>query len=82
MPNYVQYFGSNIVEGVEESRVELRGDGWRWMEVGARFSNTRISTQIQQKQHSQTPTVAPFRDAYARTSRKYFPTEPKARSLQ
>ena len=31
LPNYVQYFGSNIVEGVAES----------WVEVSARFSNTR-----------------------------------------
>ena len=62
--------------------MELGGDGCRWMEVGARFSNTRIFNQIQQKQHSQTPTVAPFRDAYAPTSRKYVLTEPKARSLQ
>ena len=31
MPNYVQYFGSNIVEGFAES----------WVEVGAWFSNTQ-----------------------------------------
>ena len=30
LPNYVQYFVSNIVEGVAES----------WVEMGARFSNT------------------------------------------
>ena len=73
---------SNELSGGGWSWVELGGDEWRWMEVGARFSNTRIFTQFQQKQHSQTPTVAPFRDAYAPTSRKYVPTEPKARSLQ
>ena len=47
-PNYVQYFGSNIVEGVAESWVEtemslvevdgaewsLKWVGWRWMELG------------------------------------------------
>ena len=39
--NYVQYFGSNIVEGVAESWVEAEmswvevdGAGWRWMELG------------------------------------------------
>ena len=26
--NYVQYFGSNIVEGVAESWVEVEGAGW------------------------------------------------------
>ena len=38
---YVQYFGSNIVECVVESRVnaemswvEVNGAGWRWMELG------------------------------------------------
>ena len=48
MPNYVQYFGSNIVEGVAESWVEaemswvevdgarskLKWAGWKWMELG------------------------------------------------
>ena len=37
LPNYVQYFGSNIVEGVAESRVEAE---MRWVEVdgvGLRF---------------------------------------------
>ena len=41
LPNYVQYFGSNNVEGVAES--------WSWMEaemnlveVGAWFSNTHF----------------------------------------
>ena len=40
LPNYVQYFGSNIVEDVAESWVEaemswvkLRGGGWSWVEV-------------------------------------------------
>ena len=40
-PNYVQYFGSNNVEGVSESWVEaeiswmeVNGAGWRWMEIG------------------------------------------------
>ena len=38
LPNYVQYFGSNIVEGVTESWVEAEmswvevdGAGWRWV---------------------------------------------------
>ena len=38
LPNYVQYFGSNIVEGVAESWVEVEmswvevdGGGWRWV---------------------------------------------------
>ena len=48
MPNYVQHFGSNIVEGVVESWVEdemswvevdgagwrLKWARWRWMELG------------------------------------------------
>ena len=41
LPNYVQYFGSNIVEGVAESWteakmswVEVGGAGWRWVELG------------------------------------------------
>ena len=68
MPNYVQYFGSNIVGGIAEAemslvevdgvewRVEaemslvevdgvewrLGGAGWSWVELGARFSNTRF----------------------------------------
>ena len=40
LPNYVQFFGSNIVEGVAESRVEAEmswvevdGAEWSWMEV-------------------------------------------------
>ena len=47
-PNYVQYFGSNIVEGVAESwvvtevswvevdgaRWRLKQASWRWMELG------------------------------------------------
>ena len=54
--NYMQYFGSNIVEGVAESLVEAEmswvevemswvevdGGGCSWVEVGARFSNTRL----------------------------------------
>ena len=42
LPNYVQYFGSNIVESVAESYVkaemswvEVDGTGWSWVEVGA-----------------------------------------------
>ena len=38
LPNYVQYFGPNIVEGVAESWVETEmswvevdGAGWRWV---------------------------------------------------
>ena len=38
LSNYVQYFGSNIVEGVAESWVEVEmswvevdGAGWRWV---------------------------------------------------
>ena len=45
----MQYFGSNIVEGVAESWVEvemswveLGGCGWSLSEVGVRFSNTLI----------------------------------------
>ena len=41
LPNYVQYFGSNIVEVVPDSWVETEirwvevdGAGWRWMELG------------------------------------------------
>ena len=37
----MQYFGSDIVEGISESRVEadmswveVDGAGWRWMEPG------------------------------------------------
>ena len=33
LPNYVQYFGSNIVKGVAESWVEVDGTGWSWVEV-------------------------------------------------
>ena len=32
LPNYVQYFGSNNIEGVVESWVE---DDMSWVEVGA-----------------------------------------------
>ena len=34
LPNYVQYFGSNIVEGVAESWMEA---DISWVELGARF---------------------------------------------
>ena len=47
MLNYVQYFDSNIVEGVAESWaetemswVEVDVAGWSWVELSARFSNT------------------------------------------
>ena len=33
LPNYVQYFGSNIVKDVAESWVEVDGTGWSWMDV-------------------------------------------------
>ena len=34
LPNYVQYFGSNNVEGVAESYVETEMScGWSWVEV-------------------------------------------------
>ena len=45
LSNYVQYFSSNIAEGVAESRVEVEISWWRWMELvemGARFSNTHF----------------------------------------
>ena len=29
LPNYVRYFGSNIVEGVADSWLEVDGAGWR-----------------------------------------------------
>ena len=31
LPNYVQYFGSNILEGVAESWLEEDGPGWRYV---------------------------------------------------
>ena len=31
LPNYVQYFGSNNVDGVAESWWRLKWDGWRWV---------------------------------------------------
>ena len=41
LPNYVQYFGSNIVEGIAESWVEAEmswvevdGTEWSWIELG------------------------------------------------
>ena len=39
---YVQYFGSNIVEGVAESWGEVDGAGRSWVEVVARFNNTHF----------------------------------------
>ena len=43
----MQYFGSNIVEGVAESWVEaelswveVNEAEWNWVELGARFNNT------------------------------------------
>ena len=39
LPNYVQYFGSNNIEGVAESWVE---DEMSWVEVGPGFSNTHF----------------------------------------
>ena len=49
LPNYVQYFGPNIVEDVAESWVEtemswveLGGGGWSWVELGAQFCNTHF----------------------------------------
>ena len=50
LPNYMRYFGSNNVEGVAESWVETEmswvevdGGRRRWVEVGARFSNTHFN---------------------------------------
>ena len=42
LPNYVEYFGSNIVEGVAENWVEAEMSSvevemswrWRWVELG------------------------------------------------
>ena len=41
LPNHVQYFGFNNVEGIAEtwvevevSQVEVGGAGWSWMELG------------------------------------------------
>ena len=45
------------------------------------FKTCDISSRVQQKRPSQTPLVAPFRDTYAPTSKKYVSTEPKRRSL-
>ena len=49
LPNYVQCFGSNVVESVAESWVEAEmswvkadGAGWIWMKVGTWFSNTHV----------------------------------------
>ena len=45
----MRYFGSNNVEGVAESWVEIEmswvgvdGGGWSWVEVGERFTNTQF----------------------------------------
>ena len=53
LPNYMRYFGSNIVEGVTESLVEVDmswvevdGAGWSWVEVVAWFSNTRLKKHV------------------------------------
>ena len=45
------------------------------------FKKYNISSQIQQKQPSHTPAVAPFRDTYAPTSKKYVFTDPNTRSF-
>ena len=56
LPNDVQYFGSNIVEGVAEgwvetemSWVEVDGAWWSWVEVGACFSNTHFKKRAELK---------------------------------
>ena len=59
LPNYMHYFGSNIVESVAESWVEVEMS-WgevelSWVEVGARFSNTRH--QKWEQFHQQTSSV-------------------------
>ena len=59
LPNYVQYFGSNIVEGLRGGGWnELGGGGWNWMELGeggwrlveagARFSNMHFQKSLRQ----------------------------------
>ena len=42
LPNSVRYFGSNIVEGVAGCWVEAEMSWVGWMELGARFSNSRL----------------------------------------
>ena len=49
LPNYMQHFSSNNVEGVAERWVEVQmswlevgGGGWSWVEVGEWFSNTHV----------------------------------------
>ena len=42
LPICVWYFGSHNVEGVAEGWVEVNGARWRWIELGARFSNTLL----------------------------------------
>ena len=51
LPNYVRYFGTNIVEVLQRAGwrlkwagwrwMELVGGGWSWVELGAWFSNTQ-----------------------------------------
>ena len=43
LPNYVQYFASNVVEGIAESWVEVDGAEWSSVELGAGFSNTHLN---------------------------------------
>ena len=57
LPNYVQYFASNVVEGIAESWVEAEmswveaemswvevdGAEWSSVELGAGFSNTHLN---------------------------------------
>ena len=46
LSNYVQYFGSNIFEGVAESWVVAEMSwvevGMSWVEMGVQFSNTHL----------------------------------------
>ena len=46
LPNYMWYFGSNNVEGVAESWLEVEGAGWSWVEVDARFNNTYVDLHL------------------------------------
>ena len=55
LPNYVQYFGSNIAEGVAERWVEVEmswvkvdGAGWRWVHglVIPIFNNGSVKNNI------------------------------------
>ena len=45
------------------------------------FKKCDVSSKIRKKRPSQTPAVAPFRDRYVPTSKKYVSTEAKRRSL-